>query len=156
MKSERAGATARDVVGAVCYFDRVALFRQSLINHLVRFRGISAYEGQDRKGRRIFCAKFDRNPKWRRRHGNVTQSVSTTEPAAPESAWNDNGNHDGGDDGDDYYNYDNYDNYYEFVRHPDSRSLPANDDKDYVNGGEDEDGVILGDYTRLPRTIIDD
>lgn len=32
----------------------------------------------DRKGRRVFCAKFDRKPKWGRRH-NITTPISATE-----------------------------------------------------------------------------
>lgn len=36
--------------------------------------GLNINEEQDRKGSRVFCAKFDRNPKWGQRH-NVSEST---------------------------------------------------------------------------------
>lgn len=81
-------------------------------------------EGVDRKGRRIFCAKFERNPKWRGRY-NVTRSVSTLEHTTSTSglepiAWDDDES-----------------------SQPISRSLSTNDNKYYGNG---EDGAAYGDY----------
>ncbi|XP_012217587.2 phospholipase A2-like [Linepithema humile] len=34
--------------------------------------GLDMNEGIDRKGNRVFCAKFDQNPKWKHRHNTVT------------------------------------------------------------------------------------
>lgn len=42
--------------------------------------GLDIIEETDRKGYRVFCAKFDRNPKWGHRHGITTPtSISATE-----------------------------------------------------------------------------
>jgi len=40
--------------------------------------GLDIIEEMDRKGRRVFCAKFDRKPKWSRRH-NITAPISAAE-----------------------------------------------------------------------------
>lgn len=39
----------------------------------------------DRKGRRVFCAKFDRDPKWGHRHNTATGSSIATKV----STWDD-------------------------------------------------------------------
>jgi len=44
------------------------VFHQSLINYIIDYRGLNIIEETDRKGRRVFCAKFDRNPKWSHRY----------------------------------------------------------------------------------------
>ncbi|EZA62662.1 hypothetical protein DMN91_007504 [Ooceraea biroi] len=41
--------------------------------------GLDVIEENDRNGRRVFCAKFDRNPKWRRGR-NITLPTSTSIP----------------------------------------------------------------------------
>lgn len=43
------------------------------------FRNLNVIEENDRNGRRVFCAKFDRNPKWRRGR-NITLPNSTSAP----------------------------------------------------------------------------
>lgn len=48
--------------------------------------GLDIIEETDRKGRRVFCAKFDRNPKWGHRYSITTPaSISDTEV----STWDD-------------------------------------------------------------------
>lgn len=57
---------------------------QSLINCIIDHRGLDIIKEIDRKGRRVFCAKFNRNLKWDRRH-NITTPESI--PATELSIW---------------------------------------------------------------------
>lgn len=54
---------------------------QTLIHHIIDYRDLDIIEETDRKGRRVFCAKFDRYPKWGGRH-NITapKSIPAAEP----------------------------------------------------------------------------
>lgn len=55
-----------------------------MINYFNKFiRGLDINEGIDRKGRRVFCAKFDQNPTWKHRHNTVTL------PDSDENNWDD-------------------------------------------------------------------
>ncbi|XP_011875077.1 PREDICTED: uncharacterized protein LOC105566015 [Vollenhovia emeryi] len=74
--------------------------------------GLDIIEEMDRKGRRVFCAKFERTVKWNHRHNTTTpESISTPEV----STWNDDESvrlvsRFGSTDGRKYFNDDNDDN----------------------------------------------
>ncbi|KAL6424615.1 hypothetical protein ACFW04_009954 [Cataglyphis niger] len=42
--------------------------------------GLEISEEMDQKGRRVFCAKFDENPKWHRRNATSPRSIYVDEP----------------------------------------------------------------------------
>lgn len=80
----------------------------------------------DRKGRRVFCAKFDREPKWGHRHNTTTGSSFTTKV----STWDD-------------------DESIQLV----SRFYPK-DDRKYFEYSNDEDDAINESYTSIEDNVF--
>lgn len=92
----------------------------------------------DRKGRRVFCAKFDRIPKWGHRH-NITmpKSISATEfPIDDESIQLVSrffSGEDGKDSNDEDYGKDSNDEEYAIYERDTSIPMGYESDMDYIS-----------------------
>jgi len=88
-------------------------------------RGLDIIEEMDRKGRRVFCAKFDREPKWGHRYNTTGSSFATKV-----STWDD-------------------DESIQVV----SRFYPK-DDRKYFEYSNDEDDAINEGYTSIEDNVF--